>query len=239
MSVLHKHPQAMVTTPTGEEIESYVQAIGGKYPLLLGERVWGAADGLKLPLQKSSNYAVQNKYHNGWVKGTFINSVFVFAADGRIRMCTINCPGTWHDSTIADYGIYTKMGAIYKHFKAKLVVDSAFKLADQNYLIKSSNDLPARANRYEITLNNNATSVRQLSEHGMRMIQGQFPRMCDNITYEEFGERKIILHLLVLLYNFQASTVGINMILNTYMSQTEGFYSYGVLPKTADRFPFM
>ena len=72
----------------------------------------------------------------------------------------------------------------------------------------------------------------------MRMIQGQFPRMCDNIAYEEYGKQKIILNLLVLLYNFQASTVGINMILNTYMSQTEGFYSYGVLPETADGYPW-
>ena len=66
------------------------------------------------------------------------------------------------------------------------------------------------------------------------MIQSQFPRIYNNIIYEEFRERKIILNLLVLLYNFQASTVGINMILNTCMSQTEGFYSYGVLEKTAN-----
>ena len=153
-------------------------------------------------------------------------------------MCTINCPGTWHDSTIADYGIYTKMGEVYDCFNAKLVVDSAFKLAERNYLIRSSNEMPATAGAYKIALNEDATSVQQLAEHGMRMIQGQFPRMCDNITYEEYGEQKIILNLLVLLYNFQASTVGINMILNTYMSQTKGFYSYGVLPETADGYPW-
>ena len=126
------------------------------------------------------------------------------------------------------------MEEVYKLYNAKLVVDSAFRLAERNYLIRSSNVTPINATAYEIALNNQATSVRQLSEHGMRMLKCQFPRMYDNIIYEEFGERKIILNLLVLLYNFQASTVGINSIMNTYMSRTKGFYSYGVLPETAD-----
>lgn len=39
---------------------------------------------------------------------------------------------------------------------------------------------------------------------------------------------------MVLLFNFQASTVGINQILNSFMSQTEGFYSYGVITETAN-----
>ena len=78
-----------------------------------------------------------------------------------------------------------------------------------------------------VRVNNEATSVRQLSEHGMQMIQGQFPRLKDNLQYEVFGERKIILYLMVLLYNFQTEKVGINQILNTFMSRTRGFESYG------------
>ena len=82
--VLHKYPQAMVTKPTGVEIERYVAAVGARWPLVLSERVWGASDGIKLHIQRSNNYAIQNKYHNGWTKGTYVNSVFVFAPDGRI-----------------------------------------------------------------------------------------------------------------------------------------------------------
>ena len=48
-------------------------------------------------------------------------------------------------------------------------------------------------------------SVRQLSEWGMRTIQAQFPRLKDDMQHEEFGERKVILHLMVLSCNFQAS----------------------------------
>ena len=77
-----------------------------------------------------------------------------------------------------------------------------------------------------VASNNQATSLRQLSEHGMRMIQGQFPRLKDNLQLEEFGERKVVLHLLVLLYNYQTSKVGMNQILNSFMSKTKGFESY-------------
>ena len=48
------------------------------------------------------------------------------------------------------------------------------------------------------------------------------------LPYEEFGERKVILKLQVLLYNYQTSTIGINPILNLFMSRTEGFYSYKI-----------
>ena len=43
---------------------------------------------------------------------------------------------------------------------------------------------------------------------------------------EEFGERKVILNLMVLLYNYQTNTTGINHILNSFMSKTKGFHSY-------------
>ena len=226
LGMLHKHPLAKVSLPSPEELQSYIVAIGNKYQVLQRERVWGAADGLKLRLQQSTDWAIQNKYYNGWTGGTYVNSVFVFAPDGRIQIATINAPGTFHDSTMADYGIYEKMGRLFKDFKVKVVVDSAFNLKDVNCLIKSSQKDPMDKGAHGVRLNRAATSVRQLSEHGMRMIQGQFPRLKDPLTYEEFGERKVILNLMVVLYNFQTSTVGINHILNSFMSNTKGFKSY-------------
>ena len=224
LSVLQNDPLAMVSPPTEQEVVEYIDAIGVKYPALREQKVWGAADGLKVLLQKSSNWAIQNRSYNGWTADTYVNSMFVFAADGRIRMCTINAPGTWHDSTIAEYGVYDKMEEVFNNYGGRVVVDSAFKLQGREYLIKSSQQDPDNANG--IVLNRQATSLRQLSEWGMRMIQGQFPRLKDRMGLEDFGERKVILHLLVLLYNYQASTVGINQILNTFMSKTDGFYSH-------------
>ena len=79
-----------------------------------------------------------------------------------------------------------------------------------------------------VQVNRAATSVRQLSEHGMRMIQGQFPRLKDRMEFEQYGDRKIILNLMVLLYNYTSSTIGINQIKNSFMSETKGFKSYQV-----------
>ena len=74
-----------------------------------------------------------------------------------------------------------------------------------------------------VLLNRQAVSLRQLLEH---VIQGQFPRLKDNCHLEERGERRVILHLMVLLCNFQTAKVKTNTILNTFMSETEGFLSY-------------
>jgi hypothetical protein len=49
------------------------------------------------------------------------------------------------------------------------------------------------------------------------MIQTSFPRLKDHFVYEESGERRIYLKILVLLYNMRARMVGINQIRNTYM----------------------
>ena len=222
--VLQNDPLARVRSPTEEEVVEYVDAIGAKYPALGEKKVWGAADGLKLKLQRSSNWAIQNQSYNGWTADTYVNSVFVFGPEGRIRMCTINASGTWHDSTMAEYGVYEKMEEVFNVHGGRVVVDSAFKLQEKDYVIKSSQQDPDNA--AGVVLNRQATSLRQLSEWGMRMIQGQFPRLKDRIVLEDFGERKVILNLMVLLYNYQASTVGINQILNTFMSKTEGFYSH-------------
>jgi len=46
------------------------------------------------------------------------------------------------------------------------------------------------------------------------------------MTLDKFGERKVILDLMVLLYNYQTYKVGINHIQNSYMINTLGFQSY-------------
>ena len=87
-------------------------------------------------------------------------------------MCTLNCPGSWHDSTMSDYGLYQKMECLYRQHGVKVCVDSAFKMGDRDFLIKSSQQDLVGDNQQGIRLNCTATSVQQLSEHGMGMIQG-------------------------------------------------------------------
>ena len=96
---------------------------------------------------------------------------------------------------MSDYGIYHGMETVFNATGGKVVVDLAFKIADMEYVIRSSKIDPENAK--ELLINRDATSVRQLSKWGVRMIQGKFPRIKDPIQYEEKGDRKIILRLLI------------------------------------------
>ena len=181
---------------------------------LLCKDVWEAADGLKLLIQSTEDEGKQNKNYNGWTHGHYINSVFIFAPDGKIRVCLLNAPGTFHDSTMADYGVYDAMETVYDESGGEEVMDSAFNIGSKDYLIKSSQQDPL--DERALLLNRQATSIRQLSEWGMRMIQGSFPRLKDPLLFEEHGDRKVILRLMVHLYNFQTAQVGINQIMNSF-----------------------
>jgi hypothetical protein len=117
-------------------------------------------------------------------------------------------------------GIYHKLDALYERTGAKIVVDSAFSQLQSESRYKShQNNINARNGnvRQDSTINRQATSVRQLSEWGMRGLQGSFPRLKDHFIYEENGERKLAIHSIVLLYNFRASTVGLNQIQSSFM----------------------
>ena len=230
LSVLQNVDVAKCQPPTNEEVDRYVEAISAKYPVLAPFRVWGAVDGLKLRLQQSSNWALQNMYYNAWTEGCYVSSVLVFAPDGRIRFCVINVPGSYHDSNIADHGLYDKMEEVFDRTGGRIVVDAAFKICAKRFLLRSAQNAPMNATLGEHRVNQAATSVRQLSEHGMRMLQGQFPRLKDSIRFDSTDEldRRVSLHLMILLYNYQTARVGINQILNTYMSETPGlnYYAY-------------
>ena len=78
-----------------------------------------------------------------------------------------------------------------------------------------------------------ATLVWQSAEWGMHSIQSSFPRLKDTFVYEEGGERRIILKMVVLLNNLRARMVGINQIKNFYMSQLERSV-YDVIPDYYD-----
>ena len=160
----------------------------------------------------------------------------VFVPDGKVRICLINAPGIFYGSTMADYGIYHGMERVYSATGSKVVCDSAFKIKDILFVIWSTQqDLN---NPQALLVNRDATSIRQLSDWAMSMIQGQFPRIKDPMKYKDKGEQKIILRLLVHLYNFQTSQVGINIVLNLYLeTDNDMFWGHQALPTTANVMP--
>ena len=142
-------------------------------------------------------------------------------------MAILNAPENFHDSNISDYGFYEPLEHIYLRDGGKVVVDSVFKVINAPYLIKLSNVDPMDLE--SIAINSNATSIRQLSEWGMRIIQASYPRLKEPLLYEEDGDRMIILKLMVNLYNFQAEMIGQNQIFNSYIESQDGILDTIVL----------
>ena len=79
---------------------------------------------------------IQSPCH-GSIQTRFYNCC-IFAPDGRIRTTVYNTPGTFHDSAMADYGIYATMESIFERTGGKVVVDSAFRLSESNFIVMSS-----------------------------------------------------------------------------------------------------
>ena len=222
LSILTQDPESKISKPTVENVIEYSEAIHARYDLL--QNVWGALDGLKTNIEETTNGGTQNNFYNGWTHGHYVNCLFLFAVHGLICGSVFNAPGVYHDSAIADYGMYELIDEVYVETGGKVVVDSAFKLLNLPSLIKSSQLDPQDPEG--LLINRQATSVRQLSEWGMRMIQCAFPRLKDSLQYKEEGDRKIILRLMVHIYNFQTYNVGHNIILNSYMHKQSIYKSY-------------
>jgi len=170
---LQDEPSARVLPPSKDEVDQMAEAVTNKYPILEDYKVWGAIDGLKIGLQQSGDWFVQNMYYNGWKGSTFVNCVFVFGADGKIRICVINAPGTFHDSSIAEYGVYQGLEKVFDCTGGRVVVDSAFRLQAKGFLLRSAQTVKDEAPIETHLVNEAATSVRQMSEHGMAMIQAR------------------------------------------------------------------
>jgi hypothetical protein len=59
--------------------------------------------------------------------------------------------------------------------------------------------------------------MRQSAEWGMRAFQSSMPRIKDRMKFEERGERKVTLTVMILLYNLRARMIGINQLRSFYM----------------------
>ena len=97
------------------------------------------------------------------------------------------------------------------------VVDSAFTTKNVDHFIRSAQTPPATGVAEDIIIYKEATSVRQLSEWGMRSLQGGMPRIKNTFYYEERGERGVIIEMVIRLFNIRARLVGISQIRSAFM----------------------
>jgi len=190
IKALKNHPHLMVCLPTNDEVHTFRHAISAKYPLLT--HVWGAMDGLKLALERAGgSNNQQNNFYNGWTHDHYLTNLFLFSPDGKIRSAYFNAPGVLHDSTMATWSAtYDDIESVYNVTGGQVVVDSAFSAVSSPAMTSSYQSNSDRNGRrcQNSVLNCQATSVRQLSEWGMRGLQGSFPRLKDRIKYKERGE---------------------------------------------------
>jgi hypothetical protein len=179
--VLKEEPSARVEIPSEEDIREYHEVIASNFPVLNG--TWCVVDGLKIPIQKSGDEAAQNAYYNGRLHSHFVGYIFVFAPSRVIVRCTVNAPGSWHDSYIAESGgLYETLRDVYATRGGIAVIDSALSKKRCPFLIKSGKmkvgETPAARK-----LRQQATSLWQSAEWGMRAIQGSFPCLKDKMLF--------------------------------------------------------
>ena len=214
-SVLHRKEDARIRRPSIEKIQQYKDAVAERHPALTD--VWCTMDGLKLMIQSAGSDEEQNCYYNGWTCDHYVNAVLDFCPDGTIPICCYNVPGTVHDSMVAIVGnIYNKLENVFLSCGGRCVVDSAFARNNYTFLIKSKK-LSVGMSLEQMNLATEATAMRQSAEWGMRAFQSSFPRIKDRIGFESIGQRKLMMKVMVLLFNLRARRVGINQILNVYM----------------------
>jgi hypothetical protein len=143
--------------------------------------------------------------------------VLCFCPDGTIPIAYVSIPGAVHYSQIADYGVYDKLETVYQRDGGQCTVDSAFGNVNREFLIKSSQELIHIRSYCVQSIARDATLMRQSAEWGMRAFQSSMPCIKDRMKFEECGERKVTLTVMILLYNLRARMVGINQLRSFYM----------------------
>lgn len=199
----------------------------------------GTLDGLKLPVQVSSDSRIENAMYNGWLHSHFISNVLAFAPTGMVPQlayanstlrsytgeiihAALNAPGSWHDSRVARplYELLSeKLPAEYY-----LVSDTAFPqgagrcpgkirapLSAGSVLPDDPDELA-----YVLAFNRELLSFRQSAEWGMRSLQGAFSRLRVPLPIEDLPFRQDLLEICVRLHNIRVRCVGINEIRNVY-----------------------
>lgn len=82
---IQDHPNTKVVTPSDKEVEEYAAAISTKYPILGPKKIWGAIDGLRVPLQPTASYNERDHYYHESTSSTSIKNMFLFSPDGQIQ----------------------------------------------------------------------------------------------------------------------------------------------------------
>lgn len=154
-----------------------------------------------------------------------MESVELNIITGEIIASRTNCPGSWHDSQVAQ-GIYEKLDTQTPD-GFSIVADSAFprgfdRIAGKIRVpLKAGEKLPLDASlRQQVMAYSRAVlSYRQTAEWGMREIQGRFGRLRMPLEIEDVDGRADLIETCFRLHNLRTRRVGINHIKNVYVPE--------------------
>ena len=139
--ILKADPKSEVCMPDAAEIALFKQAITAKHSLLVD--CYCMVHGLKLYLQQAGDSVIQSRFYNGWKHDHYVTNIFAFALNGSIIACTLNAPGTWHDSTLAHWGsMYSQLQKCWQDHHGKVLMDSALASNMYEFIIQSSQNVP-------------------------------------------------------------------------------------------------
>lgn len=161
LNFLQESESSRVQLPTEDELKTFIAAVSRRYQILGSKKNFGAMDRLKLMFEQAGDQMLHNMFYNGWTYDHYVTCVFLFAPDGTIVAMGINCPGTFHDSLIAEWsGVYYKCHQLLKEYGVRVCVDSAFCAKSGDFLIKIAQDTCNCNSAEEITMWREATSLR-------------------------------------------------------------------------------
>ena len=81
-------------------------------------------DGLKLYLQQSGNFVIQERFYNWWIHNHYVTSVFCSCPNGTIPIAFFYVLGSVHDSQVTDLGgIYDKLEKVFETTGGKCCVN--------------------------------------------------------------------------------------------------------------------
>jgi hypothetical protein len=185
-SAANRIPECQILWPTAMRMAHCAAIIHAKVPGLSAHSVFGFVDGLNLAIDNPSDPLEQNAYYNGWLKGVACSQVLVFDPKGLIIWVRYNCPGSWHDVTVAT-PLIQHMATVPDPFC--LLGDTGFQCGEEMRKkilmpLKGGTRLPADAAERERVqrLSADITTGRQAAEWGMRALQGAYARLKSCMT---------------------------------------------------------
>jgi hypothetical protein len=223
---LFRHPLAMVHFPDADKMAMFARLINLREPEV--NDVIGFMDGISLSSECTSEQFEQNAMYSGYHSDTMVNNIFAYGPDGKVFLCAINFPGSWHDGSITANILPFIQNNIGRY---KMCVDQGFpRSGDAAEILvgpisrKKAAKLAPNLRPYLLRLSNVYVSLRQASEWGMRGLQGSFPRCKKRLPGNPL-KRKRVIQSIVLVHNFRTEVVGLNQIRTVFDPEYERYIS--------------